>query len=81
MPELSPENRGYLDAALSAGVYSNEGAALDEAVQLLRRRDEARKKLQAAVDQADSGELMAASEVFARLEARAASIEQRGVAK
>jgi hypothetical protein len=67
MLDLSPENRSYLDAAVAAGAYPNALSALDEAVLLLRRRDETRRKLQAAVEQADRGELISALEVFAQL--------------
>jgi hypothetical protein len=67
MLDLSPENRNYLDAAVAAGAFPNALSALDEAVVLLRRRDETRRKLQAAVDQADRGELIPAEQVFAQL--------------
>lgn len=77
MVDMSPENRHYIESAVARGAYPNSLAALDEAVLLLRRRDEVRAKLQAGVEQADRGELIPAAEVFDRLEARAREIQQR----
>jgi hypothetical protein len=76
MLELSPENRNYVDALVAAGAYPSALAALDEAVLLLRRRDEVRRKLDAAVAQADQGQLIPAEQVFARMEQKAREIEQ-----
>jgi predicted transcriptional regulator len=75
MPEISPENLQYLERSVIQGVYPTTAAALDEAVRLLRRRDEVRAQLQAGIDQADRGELLEADEVFERLRRRAADIE------
>jgi hypothetical protein len=75
--DLSPENRAYLESAIAAGTYPTALAALDEAVILLRRRDEVRGKLQAAVEQADRGELIPAEQVFHRLEQQAIAIERQ----
>lgn len=73
---LSPDNAQYIDEAVSRGAYPTERQALDEAVDLLRRRDQLRADVQVGIDQADRGELIPAEEVFARLEARAKSIEK-----
>lgn len=75
--DLSPENRQFLESAIATGAYPSALAALDEAVLLLRQRDEVRAKLQFAVAQADRGELIPAHEVFERLERRAAEIQQQ----
>jgi Arc/MetJ-type ribon-helix-helix transcriptional regulator len=75
--DLSPENRAYLESAIAAGTYPSAIAAMDEAVILLRRRDEVRRKLQAAVEQADRGELIPAEQVFSRLEQQALAIQRQ----
>ncbi|MBA3485384.1 MAG: hypothetical protein H0T51_26615 [Pirellulales bacterium] len=77
MVDMSPESRRYLESAVAGGVYPNALAALDEAVLLLRRRDEIREKLRAGVEQADRGELISAEDVFGRLEQRAAEIQRQ----
>lgn len=77
MVEMSPENRDYLESSIASGVYPNALAALDEAMLLLRRRDDLRSKLQAGIEQADRGELLPSEEVFTRLEQRAAEIQRQ----
>jgi antitoxin ParD1/3/4 len=75
MLDMSPENLHYLESAVARGAYPDTLAALDEAVHLLRRRDELRTQLQAGLEQADRGELIPAEEVFARLEQRAREVQ------
>ena len=70
MSDLSQENRLYVSQAVEAGIYPNPEAALDEAVSLLRMRDQLRADVQLGIDQADRGELLPAEEVFQRLERR-----------
>ena len=73
--ELSPDNKRYIDKLIHAGAYQDEGAALDEAVQLLRKHHELKTDVQRGIEQADQGELLPADAVFTRLENRAAQIE------
>ena len=75
--EISPENQQYLKQVVENGTYRDQGEALDEAVELLKRRDQLRGDIQAGIDQADRGELIPAEMVFDRLEQRAAQIERR----
>jgi predicted transcriptional regulator len=56
-------------------MYRDRAAAMDEAVELLRRRDQLRSDVRAGIEQADRGELLSADEVFTRLEERARQIE------
>ena len=74
--DLSPENSRYIARLVETGAYANEAQALDEAVLLLRKRDELRADVQAGIDQADRGELLPGEEVFKRLEERADQIER-----
>lgn len=73
---ISPDNARYLDESVRQGVYRDQDHALDEAIRLLRQRDQLRADVQAGVQQADQGELLPADEVFKRLEQRAREIEQ-----
>jgi hypothetical protein len=75
MGELTPENRGYLESASAEGFYPDALTAMNEAVVLLRIRDNARRKLQDAVEQAERGELIAAETVWERFEQRARRIQ------
>lgn len=73
---ISPESAEYLSEAVRSGTYQNETQALDEAVSLLKQRDQLRADVQAGREQADRGELIPADEVFERLAARARQIEE-----
>ena len=73
--DLSPDNARYLDDAVREGIYQDVGQALDQAVDLLRQRDQLRADVQAGIAQADDGQLLDADEVFDRLEAKATNIE------
>ncbi len=53
---LSPENEAFLDRAVSAGVYHDRAAALDEAVSLLRRREKLIEDVNRGIEQIDRGE-------------------------
>ena len=77
MSDISPENRLYVSQAVEAGVYPNPKAALDEAVSLLRMRDQLRAEVQLGTAQADQGKLLPAEEVFERIESRVAELEAR----
>jgi len=73
--DLSPENRRCVRQRVEAGAYPNGSQAVDEAIRLLRGRDELRADVAAGIDEANRGELLPAEEVFARLEQRARRIE------
>jgi len=75
--ELSAESERYIDQAVRDGLYENREQAIDIAVELLKRRDQLRRDVQTAVEQADRGELIPAEEVFRRLEERAREIETK----
>lgn len=79
--EISAENERYLQQLVDRGVYRDRAAAIDEAVELLKRRDQLRVDIQAGIEQADRGELIAAEDVFRRLEERARQIETKARAQ
>jgi Arc/MetJ-type ribon-helix-helix transcriptional regulator len=73
--ELSAQSEQYLRQAVQSGVYPDRTTAIDEAVELLKRRDQLRNDVRAGIEQADRRELLAAEDVFRRLEQRARQIE------
>jgi Arc/MetJ-type ribon-helix-helix transcriptional regulator len=75
MSNLSSDNDQYLQNAVEEGIYPSIGQALNEAVELLRRRDRLRSDLKVAQDQADRGEFLDGEEVFEELLLRAREIE------
>lgn len=79
--EISAENERYLQQLVERGFYRDRAQAMDEAVELLRRRDQLRSDVRAGIEQADRGELLDADDVFRRLEARAREIEAKARAK
>ena len=79
--EMSAENERYLQQAVDRGVFPDRAAAIDEAVELLERRDQLRSDVQTGIEQAERGELIAAEDVFRRLEERAREIEAKARAQ
>ncbi len=53
---ISQQNQEFLDQAVAAGLFPNQSNALDEAIQLLREREELSLSLQQAADELDRGE-------------------------
>jgi Arc/MetJ-type ribon-helix-helix transcriptional regulator len=73
--DISPDNARYIAEAVERGVYASDAEALDEAVTLLKKRDQLRSDILFGMSQADKGELLPGDEVFERLEQRAREIE------
>jgi Arc/MetJ-type ribon-helix-helix transcriptional regulator len=53
---LSPENEQFLDLAVSAGTFHDREAAIDEAVNLLRRREKLIQDVNHGIEQINRGE-------------------------
>jgi predicted transcriptional regulator len=79
--EISADSERYLEQVVSRGIYRDRAAAIDEALALLKRRDQLRSDVRAGIEQADRGELLDAEGVFQRLLARAHQIESSARAK
>lgn len=77
MADISPESRNYISHVVELGIYPNAETALEEAVGLLKRRDQLRADVHVGIRQADHGELLPAAEVFGRLEQRLTEIESQ----
>jgi Arc/MetJ-type ribon-helix-helix transcriptional regulator len=73
--EYSAESERYLRQLVERGVYHDRAAAIDEAVALLKRRDQLRADVCLGIEQADRGELNDSEGVFQLLEERARQIE------
>ena len=71
--DLSPENEQFIDLVVAQGTYSDRKQALDEAVQLLRRRERLRNEINEGL----VGEPIPAEEVYRHLERRVQEIEKR----
>jgi Arc/MetJ-type ribon-helix-helix transcriptional regulator len=64
---LTPHQQAVVDALVSSGRFSNERQVLDEALELLKQRDELRAMLEIGVAQLDRGERHTADSVFSEL--------------
>jgi antitoxin ParD1/3/4 len=53
---LSPENEQFLDHAVLVGMYHDRDEALDQAVELLRRREQLIRDVNVGIDQLERGE-------------------------
>jgi antitoxin ParD1/3/4 len=65
---ISPENEQFIQHELASGVYPSRAELLNEALNLLKRRRDLQREIQAGVD---SGPGVPASQVFAKLEQQA----------
>ncbi len=78
--DLSADNERYLEQAVASGDYRNRAEAIDEALALLKRRDQLRRDVRAGIEQADRRELLDGDAVFERLLERDRQIEARAKA-
>jgi len=53
---ISPDNERFLEQAVADGRFADRGEAIDEALRLLRRRDDLIRAVNAGVDQLDAGQ-------------------------
>lgn len=53
---LSPENEQFLHQAVATGVYHDRDEALDQAVSLLRRREQLVEEVNRGIEQISRGE-------------------------
>ncbi len=74
--ELSSENQNYISNLIQSGRYRTAGEALDQAVDLLKRRQRLVDDIEAGIAQAENGDLISADQVFGHLEKRAVQIEK-----
>ena len=67
---LTPENEQFVSDAVQAGSYTSREAVFDEALTLLRQREELRRQVNVGIEQIERGETVDGDEVFARLRNR-----------
>jgi putative addiction module CopG family antidote len=72
--ELSSENQNFISDLIQSGRYRTAGEALDQAVDLLKRRQRLVDDIEAGITQAENGDLIPADQVFDHLEKRAEQI-------
>lgn len=67
---LSPENEHFVRDALESGAYTDSAQVLDEALDLLRRKQALRRDVDAGIAQLDNGEVVPSDQMFDRLRRR-----------
>ena len=80
---ISPDNERFLDQAVADGRFADRGEALDEAIRLLRRREELSRAVECGVDQLNDGQYTEYGEAdldrfLADIKAKAAASSRRG---
>jgi antitoxin ParD1/3/4 len=70
---ISSDNEQFVEASLERGQYVDSNALFDEAIRLLRRRDDIVRAVNAGVDQLDNGQSVDGNAVFDRLIAKHSS--------
>ena len=53
---ISPDNERFLEQAVTDGRFTDRSEAIDEALRLLRRREDLFRSVNAGVDQLDGGQ-------------------------
>jgi putative addiction module CopG family antidote len=71
--EISTLHERFIEQAIHRGVFRNRSEALDQAVALLKQREDLKQAIRAGVD---SGPAISAGQVFGQLERRAAEIDE-----
>jgi Arc/MetJ-type ribon-helix-helix transcriptional regulator len=61
---LTSDQQTVVRQLAATGQYAGEGQVLDEALELLRQRDDLRSRLSAGIDQLDRGERIPIEEVM-----------------
>ena len=54
--DISPESEQFIQDVVAVGAYESRGEALDQAVQLLRRREQLLKDVNSGIEQLERGE-------------------------
>jgi antitoxin ParD1/3/4 len=54
--DLSPENEQFIQTAIASGLYHNRGEALDQAVELLKKRERLIRDVNLGIEQLQRGE-------------------------
>lgn len=75
--EISPENEEYIRQMVANGEYRTQGQVLDEALELLKRRDLLRREVNAGVEQLERGEGLPGEQVFQRLQDKAENLARQ----
>ena len=64
---LTPQQQTVVETLTASGRYDGERQVLDEALELLRQRDDLRERLQEGIDQLDRGERRPMEDVIAEI--------------
>ena len=67
---LTSDQQSVVRQLAASGQYAGEGQVLDEALELLRQRDDLRTRLRVGIDQLDRGERLPMAEVIAEIRER-----------
>lgn len=62
--DLTSQQQSIVDALASSGRYSGDVQVLDEALELLKQRDDLRERLKIGTDQLDQGDRRTIDDVF-----------------
>lgn len=54
--DISPESEQFIQDVVAVGAYESRGEALDQAVELLRRREQLLKDVNSGIEQLERGE-------------------------
>jgi antitoxin ParD1/3/4 len=73
---IAPEIVAKVQAFVESGAYASESEVLDQALDLLERRDQLRALVKVGLDELDRGERLDGEEVFRELEDEAEEIER-----
>ena len=73
---LRPDNEKFIESAVRNGDYADRGEALDQAVDLLRKRDQLVRDVNYGIEQIERGEVVDSQEVYEELRRKAALLRE-----
>jgi antitoxin ParD1/3/4 len=74
--EITPEIKEKIDNLIRAGDYETESEVIDDALNLLQKRNQLRSDIQEGILQLDRGEFFEEDQIFDALEQKAAKLAQ-----
>ena len=72
--DISPENVQFIQTVTDRGQDRDRGQVLDEALELLKKRDQLRRDVNAGIEQLERGGGIDGDEVFERLRLKAEAL-------
>lgn len=75
--EIPPEHADFVQSVINSGSFRSEAEVVGEALQLLKKREQLRREVNAGIEQLQQGKGIDGEEVFQRLKKKAEAIARK----